>query len=204
METAMFFGLLSCLILTSSAIPYGIRTYQRLIVPNLTTWTLWTIIGVSLLVTYSGSGAKINVLPAISGAMNPLIILVLLVVRRERFAKLGAFDLICLVLSLVSIGLWYVFRNERGLAQYALYASIAADGLAASPTALSVWTRPQDERPLAWILAGLGYLVAFFSITEHTYANYALPAYMVLMDIAIIFPLVKYRIDKKIALREWC
>jgi hypothetical protein len=81
--------------------------------------------------------------------------------------------------------------------------AILADGAAAIPTIVYAWSQPKDERPVPWILFSIGYGVAVFAITDHTFANYILPLYMFLGTFIISVPLVRYHLRHKIPLKEW-
>jgi len=93
-------GLISGLLTIASVIPYSIRTYQRKIHPNLTSWALWTAIGLALLLTYKSSGAKANIWPAIFFVANAVIIWV--IKRLAIVTALGISNILwVLVLALV-------------------------------------------------------------------------------------------------------
>lgn len=201
--THEMFGMLSGTIVIVSIIPYTIRTYQRKITPNPASWSLWTLIGLTLLLTYKSSGAEANVWPAVFGFTNPLLITLILIKRHSEWEKLNRVEQACLVLGLVSLGLWAWLQGNKELVQYALYLSIAADACAAIPTVYFVWTQPDKERPFAWGLFSIGYGLAVFAITEHTFANYVLPIYMCLGSASITLPLILYRLRNNAPLREW-
>lgn len=196
-------GMISGGIVIISAIPYSIRTYQGKIKPNITSWSLWTLIGLALLLTYKSSGAEANVWPALFGFTNPLIITILAIKRKGEWTKLNIVERICLVVGLISFGMWLGMRESKSLVQYALYVAIIADACAAIPTILFVWTHPDGDRPFAWGLFSVGYALAIFAITDHTFANYALPVYMSVGSLSITTPLCLYRIKKRIPLKEW-
>ena len=65
-------GLLSGGLVFASILPYGYRTYQGKIRPVPTSWSLWALIGLALLLTYKSSGAVSNAWPALFGFINPL------------------------------------------------------------------------------------------------------------------------------------
>ncbi len=196
-------GLISGLLVVASAIPYGIRTYQQKIRPNLTSWTLWTLIGFALLLTYKSSGAKANLWPAVFGFINPLLISLVAYRRHSKWAKLNKIEIACLVFGLLSFGLWFVVRRNENLTQYALYIAILADACAAIPTIVFVWTEPNGDRPFAWGFFSIAYGLAIFAITEHTFANYVLPLYMFFGGLSITLPLILYRLREKTPLSEW-
>lgn len=196
-------GMASGLLVAISVVPYSIRTYQGKIRPILTTWSLWTLIGLAILLTYKSSGAEANVWPAIFGFTNPLVITAIVVWRHGEWTRPNRTEIACLVLGLLSIGLWLWVRESRELSQYALYLAIVADLFAATPTIMAVWMQPDSDRPFAWVLFTVGYGMTIFAITEHTFANYSLPLYMSLGALSISSPLVLYRWRHKIALSEW-
>lgn len=201
--SAKTMGFISGALVFLSAIPYFIRTSQGKIKPNLTSWSLWTLIGLVLLLTYKSSGAEANVWPAVFGFTNPLLITVMILRRHGRWKKPDRVEIACLVIGLLSLGLWSVVRENKGLAQYALYLAIVADACAAVPTLVSVWSQPDSDRPFAWLCFAGGYGLTLLAITEHTIANYALPLYMSLGSLCIAFPLARYRRQKKAAPAEW-
>lgn len=197
-------GLISGLLTVVSVIPYSIRTYQRKIHPNLTSWSLWTIIGLALLLTYKSSGAKANIWPAIFGFTNPLLVLIIMVRQKNgQWERVSKTEIACIVLCFLSLGIYLVVHESRELVQYALYIAIIADACAAIPTIVYVWKTPEGERPFAWSLFAVAYGMAIFAITEHTFANYALPVYMFAGGMFITIPLVLHRWRRKAPLSEW-
>ncbi len=196
-------GLTAGVLAMRSVIPYSIRTYQGKIQPNLTSWSLWTLIALVLLLTYKSSGAEANVWPAVFGFTNPLLITTLVLRRRGEWTKPNRVEVACLVFSLLSLGLWLGVRERKELVQYALYLAIIADACAAIPTIVFVWTQPNGDRPFAWALFAVGYGLAIFAITEHTFANYVLPLFMFFGSLSIAFPLARYRWRQKAPLSEW-
>lgn len=196
-------GMVSGLMVVASIIPYSIRTYQGKIRPNLTSWSLWTILGLVLLLTYNSSGAGANIWPAVFGFTNPLLITVLVVKQRGGWSKPDEWERRCIVLCVVSLGLWLVVHDKKELAQFALYLAIIADGFAAIPTFRFVWNQPDGDRPFAWALFAIGYGLAIFAIPEHTFANYALPLWMLFAGLFIAFLLALHRWKTKAPLSEW-
>ena len=196
-------GLASGLLVAVSVIPYSIRTYQGKIQPNLTSWSLWTLIGLALLLTYKSSGAGANIWPAVIGFFSPLLITSIILWRRGEWTKPNRVEVACLVFGLLSLSLWVVVRGGKDLSQYALYLAIIADACAAIPTIVFVWANPASDRPFAWCFFAIGYGLAVFAVTEHTFTNYLLPLYMFFGAFFVATPLILYRWRRKVPLSEW-
>lgn len=196
-------GMISGLSVIISVIPYSIRVYQGKIRPNLTSWSLWTLIGLALLLTYKSSGAGANVWPAMFGFANPLLVTILVLRQHGGWARPNRIEVACLVLGLLSLGFWFGVRENKELSQYALYLAIIADACAAIPTIMFVWTEPDGDRPFAWAFFAVGYGLAIFAITEQTFANYVLPIYMFFGAGIIALPLALHRWRQKAPLSEW-
>ncbi len=196
-------GFISGVLVVVSAIPYVFRVWQGKIRPSITSWGLWSVIGFALLVTYRSSGAGANVWPAIFGFINPTVITVLAVVKRGERTKLSGLEWVCIAICFLSLGAWFLLRHDRSLVQWALYAAIVADAFAGFPTIGNAFTRPDLDRPFAWGMFAVAYLLALLAAPEWTAANYVLPIYMFLGAGTIACFLTRFRIRSKIPIKEW-
>ena len=203
MKNTELIGMLSGFLIIVSIIPYSIRVWQGKITPKIVSWSLWAFLGLALLLTYNSSGAQDSVWPAVFGFTNPLLITILVIIKKGEFGKTDKLDKFCFAIGLVSIVIWGYLNENKNLVQYALYLTIFADLCAAIPTIIFVWKSPSEERPFAWGLFALAYGLAIFAISEDTVANYTLPLYMFFGSSSITLPLVLYRIKNKIPLKEW-
>lgn len=195
-------GQISGIIVMVSAIPYIIRVYQRKIPVNLISWIIWSMIGWTILITFKDSGATNNIWPAIFGAISPTII-TLLAWWRGTNKEIDGWDIACGVIGIIAIVLWALVRNEPSKVQFALYLALIADTCAGVPIFTFVWNNPHADRPFAWGMFGIGYGLSIFAITEHTFANYALPVYMLITASAICSVLCVYRIKNRLPVMEW-
>jgi hypothetical protein len=196
-------GIVAGVIVFITLIPYAWRVYHGKIQPNLTSWFLWTVIAFALLITYWGSGARENVWMAVVGCINPFLITILVAVKYPSKIRMNKLELVCLAIGIVSLALWFVFRNQKPLVQYALYVAILADGCAAVPTAVAYWQDPKLDRPFAWGVFCLASVMNIFAIPEQTFANYAYPVYMAIGSGFITLPLILYRVRMSVPLKEW-
>jgi hypothetical protein len=196
-------GLFSGGLVFLSIIPYAIRTYDGKIRPVPTSWSLWSLIGLAVLLTYRSAGASTNVWPAVFGFTNPALITIISIARHEKWKQPNLAERLCCVFGVLSLVLWLFLRQSRELSQWALCVAIAADLCAALPTIKFVWTEPDRDRPFAWLLYGVGYFLALFAAPENTFANWALPLYMTAISLSVALPLVLYRFRRHVPLREW-
>jgi hypothetical protein len=199
------FGYISGILVAICIIPYSIRIWQKKITPSPTSWLLWSILGLALLLTYKSSGAQDNIWPAVFGFTNPTLIFLLILARqRGRLEKITEkTDLCCLAAGIISLLMWTFMRKYPHLVQYALYVAILADLFAAIPTIILYWNSPMEDRPFAWGLFSIGYGLAIFAISEYTIANYVLPLYMFAGSMSVTLILSIPRIKNRISLREW-
>ena len=196
-------GLLSGALVLLSIIPYAIRTYDGKIRPVPTSWSLWSLIGLAVLLTYRSAGASSNLWPAVFGFINPTLITIISISRHEKWQKPNLAERLCLLFGVTSLVLWFFLRQSRELSQLALGVAIAADLCAAIPTIKFVWSEPDRDRPLAWLLYGMGYFLALFAAPQNTFANWALPLYMTAISFSVALPLVLHRFRQHAPLREW-
>lgn len=199
-----FYGGLSAAIVAISAIPYGLRAWQRKTRPNVVSWGLWTGIGLAMLLTYHGAGANIeSMAPVVFGFVNPLIIVAIAWIRSRTREPLNRLERAALVFGALSIVGWYVFQGNAEHMAYALLLAILADACAAVPTLVFVWRSPMEDRPGAWMMFSVAQLVMLLSITDWTWSSYVLPIYMFLGSAFIAIPMVRARVRNKTPLRDW-
>jgi hypothetical protein len=186
-----------------SAIPYVYGILKGTNKPEITSWALWSLMGLTILLTYKSSGADANIWPSVFAFTNPIIVTVIALAKKGEKRKLSNLDWACIIVCLIALGAWGIVRTDKELSQYALYLSIAADACAAIPTINLVWREPMVDRPFAWGMFGVAELLSLFAVPEWVPAGYILPIYMFLGSWTIMTPLVLVRIKHRIPLKEW-
>lgn len=198
-------GTVSCAVVLLSALPYAWRTYQKKIQPQVTSWSLWTIISLALALTYKDSGAGANMWPVVFGFVNSAIITTLAFRAKncEDRIRLTSLDKICTTVIFMVLLAWAALRDQPELVQFVLYGAIFANAVAAIPTVAKIKKDPGSERPAAWALLGIGYGLAFFAVEKPSIANYALPLYTIILATWVTSTLTLHRVKNRIRIREW-
>ncbi|MFZ2593361.1 MAG: hypothetical protein WAX38_01130 [Minisyncoccia bacterium] len=183
---------------------YVYKTHHRVVNPNTTTWALWSLINFVILISYNSASSGDSMWSALVGFIEPFAITVLLITRQGTvWQRLSHTEVVCVCFAIFALYLWWLLKESKPLAQYALYLSILADAIAAIPTIIGVYRKPESDRPVSWALFAAGYGISLCAITEHTFANYALPVYMVLVASSIAALCARHRLKTRAPLMEW-
>jgi hypothetical protein len=196
-----FLILLSTLLVSGSGLYFVGLVWTRKIPTNAVSWGVWSIIGVSLFVT-SGASFGFNSVTFIT--INPFLVTIAGTIRqwekKELPTKAQTFGG---VLGLLSMLGWFLANEYGAPAEWTLMFSILADCIPLVPIINDSWQKPQDDRPVAWVVFALGFACMFLGLTEYTLYTMALPLYMIVGPSLVAVPLVRYRLQTQAPLREW-
>lgn len=202
----VWIGIFSAWFVALSIIPYGVRTYQNKIIPQFSSWLLFTIVGLATLITYRHTGADNNIWPAVFGFINPLVITFLVFKKnpKKAFLRLGLFEKISIfICGATLLAIAFIDNGTLLHKNILLAAVITANILAVAKTISFILKNPQEDRPVPWILLGIGYGLSMLAIEEHNFSNDIIPLYIVIITTIITFILTRYRLKKHVPLREW-
>jgi len=193
---------ISAVIIFTSGCIYTYRAYKGNIDPNIVTWTLFSIIGILVVLTSLASGSKENSIPLIAMAIPPILTTVVIIFK--KFEKNFTYtDIICAVLGGITIIIWSLTKEDKNLAQMALYSALIADIIAIIPTVKLAREKPYKDRPGAWILFAIGNVTALFTVTDYTFANYLPIIWFIFGGMFVWIPLLNYRRENNIPIKEW-
>jgi hypothetical protein len=108
-------GIISGALVLVNIVPYAFRVYEGKIKPVPTSWSLWSFIGLALLLTYKSSGAGANVWPAVFGFTNPTLITILAIRQRQHWKRPEPYEWACLVFGVISPVMWVVVQGDKHL-----------------------------------------------------------------------------------------
>lgn len=163
------------------------RTVPR---PMLSTWGMWAILGLILLIAYEQSGARMDTtLPAAwMGFINPVIILVLALFYSER--TWSRLDTQCSIIFAITVASWYVFDSPI----IGLLGGIVADMVSAIPQIRKNWVEPHEEDWRPWTMFCVGSAVNLLAIDEWSIGTWLYPVYMATGSAAIAIPVIMHRL----------
>lgn len=179
----------ACIALSAGPYMWGIyrRTVQR---PVVSTWCLWMVIGMLLLVSSRQAGAEVDgtLVPIILGAINPTIIFLLSL----RFGKYAwkRLDTVCVWVCICTVVVWQITQSPL----LGLIGGLVADVVAAVPQVIKNWQDPKDEPVFPWAMFALGSALNMLAIKDWQLDQWLYPVYMTLAAGVLTVPLVLARL----------
>lgn len=176
------------------AFPYIKDTVQGKIQPNKVSWFLWCIAPLIATAAELSQGVGILSLTTFIVGFVPLLVFTASFFNKKAEWKITKFDLLCGLLSLGGLTLWYVTK----LGNVAIFFSILADFLASLPTILKSYTNPESESDSVYLWGLANPIIALFVIKQWSFQNFGFPLYL-LIDSVIIAFLIRTKIGKKLS-----
>jgi hypothetical protein len=180
-------GMAAGLILLLGNIPYILSIRRGDTRPNRVTWGIWTTIGFILVGSYYAIGATNTLWLPISQVISQLIITYYAFkYSKGRWQKL---DRICLAGAGLSLLLWW----RSGSPLVALAMNIAMDILGAIPTIKKIYSEPDSEDLLFWVMAFSASVLNLFAIESFTWSFVVFPLYLFMLNITVLILLTRPR-----------
>jgi hypothetical protein len=170
-----------------AAIVYISSMFKGQTKPNRVTWLMWTIAPFTATFAAFSSGATWSVVPVFMSGLSPFLILLASLLNRRAYWKLSAFDYACGVLSVLALVLWYVTDNPNTAIVFAIF----SDALAAAPTLRKAWRNPKSESRWPFLVGVFSPMTSFLVAPEWTFPEIAFPAYLIAINILLVFSLSK-------------
>lgn len=168
---------------------YIIKTLQGKIQPNRVSFFVWALAPLIAFAAQIKQGVGIQSLITFNIGFSPLLILIASFLNKKAYWKLGTFDYICGLLSLIGLSLWYITQNGN----VAISFSIIADALAALPTVRKAYRHPETEDSWVFLAAAISAILALLTLSNWSFAYYSFALYTVIICL-IIFVLVRFKL----------
>jgi len=146
--------------------------------PNLVTFTLWALAPFLSFAAQTTEGVgPVSFLTLVAG-LNPALILLAALWKRDAHWGVTRFDFGCGCLSLAGILTWWILRD----ASYAIAFSIAADALASIPTFRKSISDPDSESPVLYVCSTFSAIITLFTIHHWSFDYYGFVVYLLVAD----------------------
>jgi hypothetical protein len=120
-------------------------------------------------------------------SFSPLLILAASFFAKKAYWKPSTFNYSCGVLSGLALIMWWLTKNP----DVAIVFAVASDALASVPTLTKAWTNPETESVWPFAVGVFGAASSLVVSTMGTFAEYAFPSYLIIVNIIVLFALYK-------------
>ena len=165
--------------------------------PNRISWLMWSIAPFIATAAAISNGVGWAVLPVFMSGFSPFLIFTASFVTKKASWKLSSFDYVCGILSGLALVLWYATKDPN----VAIVFAIASDALAAVPTLTKAWNHPDTESPWPFIVGVFNASTSFAAATMWTFSEYAFPAYLIVINIMLLFSVYNKKLSSLLSSR---
>jgi hypothetical protein len=174
---------------------YIISTIKGKTKPNRVSWFLWAAAPLLAFSAEIQHGVGLAALMTFMAGFCPFLIFLASFVNRKSTWRLTRFDVICGLLSVAGLILWYMTGNST----LAIVFGILADGLAGIPTVVKSYKEPDSENWHAFFVGGISAAIALLTIDTWDFAHYGFPIYILSLCMLLVV-LIKFRVGKRVKL----
>jgi hypothetical protein len=160
--------------------------------PYPLSWLLWAITPMITFAAEVSSDVGWRSVVTFALGFTPLMVFIVSMIKNPKSLKLDALNVACILLSLGGIGLWLLTDNPI----VAIVVAIIADIFSAVPTIRKTVADPKSEYAPTYALSVLSMAITLMTITDWTFAAYAFPAYVLLINTFMVC-LIKRKPKKK-------
>lgn len=151
--------------------------------PNKVTWFLWAVAPLIAFAAELQKGVGWTSLMTFMVGFNPLLIFLGSFINPRSVWKVGAFDIVCGILTMAGSTLWFITREGN----IAIIFSLLADFTAGLPTLMKSYHHPETENGYAFLFASVSALITVFTIKIWNFAHWAFPVYIFLYNCFFIY-----------------
>lgn len=165
-------------------------TVRGKVKPNRVTWLLWAIAPLIATAAAISDGVGWAVLPVFLSGFGPLLVFLFSFVNKESYWKLGRFDYVCALFSLLALILWAITSQPA----IAILFAILSDAVAAIPTVVKAWKHPETENAGPFLSGLFTSSTAFTAITALRFSEIAFPIYLISINCVLVFSILRKRV----------
>lgn len=190
-----YFVYVGAVIFAYGGFGYWLDTIKGKVQPNRVSWFIWFLAPSIAFFAQVQSGVHLeqSLLTFMAGLI-PLLIFLASFINKKSYWELTKRDIICGILSLLGLALWYV----TGTGLVAILFAILADLLAAVPTVIKSYTSPETENWVLYFTNAVSALLTLLTIKTWNPQTYAFPLYLFLGTLALSL-IIKFKLGKRSA-----
>lgn len=151
--------------------------------PNRVTWLLWSVIPFIAFAAELEVGIGWSVISVFVAGFTPFMVFCASFVNKQAFWKLGLLDYVCGFLSITAVVLWQYTKNPG----YAIAFSILGDGLAAIPTMVKAWKRPETESGSTFLGGLMSSATGIIALPAYTFNGLAFLLYVFAQNSTMLY-----------------
>jgi hypothetical protein len=156
--------------------------YRGYAKPNRVTWLMWSIAPFIVITAGIHSGVTWAVIPVFMSGFGPFLIFIASFFFKGAYWKLGAFDYLCGVISVLALLLWVI--TQQPVISIAL--AIISDTMAAVPTFTKTWSNPETESIWPFITGTFNAITSLIVAVTWNFTEIAFPIYLFALNILLI------------------
>lgn len=160
--------------------------------PNGVTWFIWSAAPIIASVAAFTDGVGLATLPVFVAGSFPLMVFTISLFKKGAFFKLARFDILCGVLSILALVVWYITKNPAT----AIAISILSDLLATLPTVIKSWKYPETEEVYVHLSSSINAATSFAAIETWNFSSVAFPVYIIIITLIICAFIERHRLFK--------
>ncbi|MBI2589352.1 hypothetical protein HYW35_04095 [Candidatus Saccharibacteria bacterium] len=172
---------------------YILHTIQGKTKPNRVSWFMWAFAAFVAFGAELHEGVGLQALMTFMVGFSPFLIFLASFVNRRAYWKITKFDIICGVLSLLGLLLWFVTKEGSAAIAFA----IAGDTFAGIPTFKKAFSHPETESYFLFLMTAIYAGITLLTIEHWDFATYAFPIYIFVATI-YLFVTVKFRLGPRL------
>jgi hypothetical protein len=176
-----YFVLISFVISSIGNLSYILDTLRGKAQPNRVTWFMWSLITMIAFAGEVRGGVGLASLAVFSECLGPLAVFICSFVNKKAYWKTTSTDLLCGVLALSGLIAWQINKDP----DYAIAFSIFADFFASLPTIRKIWTHPETENRLYYVLNFIGNLIGLLCVQQPGFTGYAYLIWLALINVSL-------------------
>jgi hypothetical protein len=157
--------------------------------PNRMSFLMWSIAPIIGVAASFAQGVTWAVIPVFFTAFCPFIVFLASFINPNSYWKLGVFDYLCGLFSVLALVLWYFTH----IANIAIVFAMLSDGLAGLPTVIKAWRFPHTESATGYVASSMSVLTSFAATPVWSFAAVAFPAYIFCLNTLIISGILRGR-----------